>query len=51
MTKAAYVVLGINNEGMKEVLGLWVRASESAKYWMGVLNELKSRGVLRVISR
>ena len=45
MTKAAYVVLGINNEGMKEVLGLWVGASESAKYWMGVLNELKSRGV------
>ncbi|MCR0194233.1 transposase, partial [[Clostridium] innocuum] len=41
----AYVVLGINNEGMKEVLGLWVGASESAKYWMGVLNELKSRGV------
>ena len=45
VTKAAYVVLGINNEGMKEVLGLWVGASESAKYWMGVLNELKSRGV------
>ena len=45
VTKAAYVVLGISNEGMKEVLGLWVGASESAKYWMGVLNELKSRGV------
>ena len=45
VTKVAYVVLGINNEGMKEVLGLWVGASESAKYWMGVLNELKSRGV------
>ena len=45
VTKAAYVVLGINNEGMKEVLGLWVGAGESAKYWMGVLNELKSRGV------
>lgn len=48
VTKAAYVVLGINNEGMKEVLGLWVGASESAKYWMGVLNELKSRGVKEV---
>ena len=45
VTKAAYVVLCINNEGMKEVLGLWVGASESAKYWMGVLNELKCRGV------
>ena len=48
VTKAAYVVLGINNEGMKEVLGLWVGASESAKYWMGVLNELKSRGLKEV---
>ena len=45
VAKAAYVVLGINNEGMKEVLGLWVGASESAKYWMGVLNDLKSRGI------
>lgn len=48
VTKAAYVILGINNEGIKEVLGLWVGASESAKYWMGVLNELKSRGVQNV---
>ena len=48
MTKAAYVVLGINNEEMKEVLGLWAGTSESAKYWMGVLNELKSRGVEEV---
>ena len=39
MLKAAYVVLGINNEGMKEILGLWIDASESAKYWMEVLNE------------
>ena len=45
MLKAAYVVLGINNEGMKEILGLWIDASESAKYWMEVLNELKSSGV------
>lgn len=45
ITKAGYVVLGINEDGCKDVLGLWVGASESAKYWMGVLNELKSRGV------
>lgn len=43
ITKAAYVVLGINEDGCKDVLGLWVGASESANYWMGVLNELKSR--------
>ena len=48
VTKAAYVILGINEDGIKEVLGLWVGASESAKYWMGVLNELKSRGVQNV---
>lgn len=48
ITKAAYVVLGINEDGCKDVLGLWVGASESAKYWMGVLNELKSRGVKEV---
>lgn len=43
VTKATYVVLGINNEGMKEVLGLWGGASEGTKYWMGVLNELKKQ--------
>lgn len=48
VTKAAYVILRINEDGIKEVLGLWVGASESAKYWMGVLNELKSRGVQNV---
>ena len=48
VTKAAYVVLGINEDGQKDVLGLWVGASESAKYWMGVLNELKGRGVKKV---
>jgi transposase-like protein len=42
---AAYVVLGVNMEGYKEVLGLYVGANESSKYWLGVLNELKNRGV------
>jgi len=46
VTKVAYVVLGINENGIKEV---WVGASESAKYWMGVLNELKSRSVQNVL--
>ena len=48
VTKFVYVILGINEEGIKEVLGLWVGASESAKYWMGVLNELKNRGVQNI---
>lgn len=44
-TKAAYVVLGVNMEGYKEILGIWVGEHEGAKFWMGVLNDLKTRGV------
>ena len=42
---AAYVVLGINVEGYKEVLGLYVGQNESSKYWLNIFNELKNRGV------
>ncbi|WWV73805.1 Transposase, Mutator family [Sporomusa ovata DSM 2662] len=46
ITKAAYVVLGINLEGYKEILGIWIgENAESSKFWLSVLNELKSRGV------
>ncbi|MEH7131112.1 IS256 family transposase [Neobacillus drentensis] len=45
VSKAAYVVLGINNEGYKEILGIWVGGNESSKFWLGVLNDLKTRGV------
>ena len=48
ITKAAYVVLGVNAEGYKDILGIWVGANESSKFWLGVLNELKSRGVKNV---
>ena len=43
--KAIYVVLGVNLEGQKEVLGLWVAQSEGAKFWLQVLTELQNRGV------
>ena len=43
--KAVYVAIGIKLNGQKEVLGLWVGGNESAKYWLGVLNEIKNRGV------
>ena len=46
---AAYVVLGINQDGFKEVLGLYVGANESSKYWLGILNELKNRGVSDIL--
>ena len=43
--KSAYIVIGTDLEGKKDVLGIWLGASESAKYWLSVLNELKNRGV------
>ncbi|MCC5468166.1 IS256 family transposase [Pelosinus baikalensis] len=45
VTKAAYVVLGIPMDGYKEILGIWIGQNESSKFWLGVLNELKSRGI------
>lgn len=45
VTKAAYVVLGIDLEGRKDVLGFWIGQHESAKFWLGVLSEVRQRGV------
>jgi putative transposase len=42
---AVYVVLGVDREGQKDVLGLWVAEQEGAKFWLQVLTELKNRGV------
>ena len=46
---AAYVVLGINEDGMKEVLSIVVGENESSKYWISVLNSLKNRGVQDIL--
>jgi len=43
--KAVYVAIGIKMNGNKEVLGMWVGGNESAKYWLGVMNEIRNRGV------
>lgn len=43
--KSAYLALGINSEGEKELLGLWMAQTERAKFWLSVMNELKNRGV------
>lgn len=43
--KAVYLALGINLEGAKEILGLWVSQTEGAKFWLQVVTELKNRGV------
>ena len=46
---AAYIILGINDEGKKEVLSINIGENESSKYWLGILNELKNRGVQDIL--
>jgi putative transposase len=46
---ALYTIIGIKLDGQKECLGLWISETESAKYWVSVLNELKNRGVVDVL--
>jgi putative transposase len=43
--KSVYLAIGVSMEGEKEVLGLWVSQNEGAKFWLSVVNELRSRGV------
>ena len=45
VNKSAYLALGTNVDGKKEVLGLWLEANEGAKFWLKVITELKNRGV------
>ena len=47
--KAAYIVLGIDKEGYKNILGIWIGENESSKFWLGVLNDLKQRGVQDIL--
>lgn len=49
IVKAAYVVIGVNMDGEKEVLGIWIGANESSKFWLSVLNDLKNRGIQDVL--
>jgi len=43
--KAVYIAIGVRTDGIREVLGMWIGENESAKYWLGILNGLKNRGV------
>jgi transposase-like protein len=47
--KAVYVALALNIEGEKEVLGLWIEQTEGAKFWLKVMNELKTRGIADIL--
>lgn len=45
INKAAYIVIGIDDDGFKDVLGIWIGENETSKFWLKVLNDLKNRGV------
>jgi len=47
--KAVYLALAIGLDGQKDVLGLWIELNEGSKFWMGILNELKNRGVKDIL--
>lgn len=49
VSKAAYIVLGVTTEGYKDILSITVGANESSKFWLGMLNDLKNRGVQDVL--
>ncbi len=48
INKSLYIEMGVNMEGKKDVLGLWLCETEGAKFWLSILNELKHRGVLKI---
>jgi len=49
INKAVYLALGVNLEGHKELLGLWISENEGAKFWLSVLTELQNRGVKDIL--
>jgi len=49
INKAVYLALGVNLEGHKELLGLWISQNEGAKFWLNVLTELQNRGVKDIL--
>ena len=49
LSRAAYVVLGVTVEGYKDILSITVGANETSKFWLGMLNDLKNRGVKDVL--
>lgn len=49
VNKAAYMVIGIDWDGNKDVLGMWIGENESSKFWLSVLNDLRNRGVQDIL--
>ena len=48
-SRAVYLAVGVNLDGMKEVLGIWTAQTEGAKFWLAVITELKNRGVADIL--
>ena len=49
--KAIYIALGLQPDGTKEILGIWIEQTEGAKFWLRVVKELKTRGVQDISNR
>ena len=49
VNKSVYLALGINMDGQKELLGMWIAQTEGAKFWLSVMTELKNRGVQDIL--
>ncbi|EGK3836971.1 IS256 family transposase [Escherichia coli] len=49
INKAVFLALGVNTEGQKELLGMWLAENEGAKFWLSVLTELKNRGLQDIL--
>lgn len=47
--KAVYLAMGVDGDGMKDVLGIWIGGNESSKYWLGILTDLKNRGLSDIL--
>lgn len=49
MKKAAYIAIGVQMDGIRDVLGMWIGENESAKFWLLILNSLRNRGVQDIL--
>ena len=49
VNKAVYICLGYDMDGYKDILGIWVDEAEGAKFWLGICNDLKNRGVKEIL--
>ncbi len=49
INKAVYLALGVNMEGQKELLGMWLSENEGAKFWLSIITELQNRGVKDIL--